>query len=46
LAEKILLLLRNPELANRLREPGRMKVEKEFSLNSMMEKYQELYRNC
>jgi len=46
LAEKILLLLRNPELANRLRELGRMKVEKEFSLNSMMEKYQELYRNC
>jgi len=46
LAEKILLLLRNPELASRLRGLGRMKVEKEFSLNSMMEKYQELYRNC
>ncbi|MCI0557585.1 MAG: glycosyltransferase [Nitrososphaera sp.] len=45
LADKILLLLRHPELAVDLGRSGRKRVEDSFSLEKMVERYQSLYEN-
>jgi glycosyltransferase involved in cell wall biosynthesis len=43
LAEGILRLLRDPELAQRMGGAGRERVERDFSLNAMVEAYEELF---
>lgn len=43
LAEKILLLLRHPEIAANVGQAGRKKVEKDFGLEKMVREYQSLY---
>jgi glycosyltransferase involved in cell wall biosynthesis len=43
LADKILLLLRNPQLAADFGKEGRKKVEEAFSLEHMIQEYQSLY---
>jgi glycosyltransferase involved in cell wall biosynthesis len=45
LAEKILLLLRNKNMANHFGRAGRARVEKEFNLEIMIQRYQELYES-
>ncbi|MCX7765660.1 MAG: glycosyltransferase family 4 protein [Candidatus Sumerlaeia bacterium] len=44
LADKIINLLKSPELRLRLGEAGRRRVETIFSLESMLEKYKFVYR--
>ena len=46
LSEKIISLLRDEGLAKRMGEAGRLRVEKEFSLGLMIQRYQQLYENC
>lgn len=46
LADKILLLLRNPDLMYRLGKAGANRVEREFAVDGMVAKYQELYGRC
>lgn len=46
LAEKILGLVKDPELAHHLGRSGQMRVEQEFSVTTMVQKYQDLYRRC
>jgi glycosyltransferase involved in cell wall biosynthesis len=43
LAEKILLVLENRELAGKMVLEARKKVEKEYDLNIMVKKYVDLY---
>jgi sugar transferase (PEP-CTERM/EpsH1 system associated) len=43
LVERVLELLNNPHKAKEMGRQGRMIAEKEFSLNSMLEKYSALY---
>ena len=43
LADKILLLLRNPQLAAEFGKEGRKSVEQAFSLEHMIQEYQSLY---
>lgn len=43
LADAILLLLRDPALAERLGESGRIRVDKEFSVTAMAQRYDALY---
>jgi glycosyltransferase involved in cell wall biosynthesis len=45
LSERIISLLRNPNLAERMGEAGRSRVEKDFGLNAMLEKYQQIYED-
>jgi len=45
LAEKILYLMKKPELAKIMGERGRRKVEKEFSTEVMIEKLERLYQS-
>jgi glycosyltransferase involved in cell wall biosynthesis/predicted ATP-grasp superfamily ATP-dependent carboligase len=43
LSEKILCLLRNPELAKRFGEAGKKRVKQFFSQETMIKRYEELY---
>jgi sugar transferase (PEP-CTERM/EpsH1 system associated) len=43
LADKILLLLRDPQIAANIGQAGRKKVEKDFGLEQMVREYQSLY---
>jgi glycosyltransferase involved in cell wall biosynthesis len=45
LAEKIMFLLENKNLADEMAEKSRNRVEKEFALENMVSRYQELYDN-
>jgi glycosyltransferase involved in cell wall biosynthesis len=46
LAEKILLLLGDPALAASFGQRGRMRVDPEFSLTTMVQRYEDLYTAC
>ena len=43
-AEKLEVLLRNPELGRRMGEAGRQRLEKRFSIHQMVEKIEAVYR--
>lgn len=45
LAGKIMALLANQELANKMGQAGRKHVEANFSINKMVKSYEELYEN-
>lgn len=46
LAEKILELLKNRSLADKLGNAGSLRVRKDFSFENMWIRYQKLYENC
>lgn len=46
LANGILSLLRNRSLAKKMGELGRKRVAENFTLEAMIQNYQELYKNC
>lgn len=46
MAEAIMKILQNPELAKKMGEVGRKRVEEEFSLDRMIKEYEELYEEC
>jgi glycosyltransferase involved in cell wall biosynthesis len=43
MAEKILVLLRDPALAQKMGQAGRRRVEEHFSLERMVEEYEKVY---
>ena len=45
MAEAIITLLKNEELAMKMGEAGRKRVEEKFSLERMVREYEEIYRN-
>ncbi len=45
IAEKLLLLLNNPELAHTMGEAGRTRVQRDFTMPGMIERYDEYYRH-
>lgn len=44
LAEKVIALLSDPELSYQMGQAGRLRVEREFSLNIMVKEYETLYQ--
>jgi len=46
LTEKITVLLREKDRARRMGDMGRQRVERHFSLETMVQKYQQLYECC
>ena len=45
MAEAIITLLKNKELAKKMGVAGRKRVEEKFSLERMVREYEEIYRN-
>jgi sugar transferase (PEP-CTERM/EpsH1 system associated) len=46
MADAIVKLLHNPELAQKMGEAGRRRVEEKFSLERMVKEYKDLYEEC
>jgi len=46
MADAIVKILRNPELAQKMGAAGRRRVEEKFSLDRMVGEYEELYEKC
>ena len=46
MAEAIIKLLKNPDVAKKMGEAGRKRVEEKFSLDRMVREYEALYEQC
>lgn len=46
MAEAIMKILKNPDLANKMGHAGRKRVEEKFSLDRMVREYEAIYEEC